>query len=67
MLDDLPAPRFAFERLRHHLTELAQADAAAFAARTRRRFDDPLDRQIVRQRPARLPRRASLLVVDPGR
>src|SRR5262245_38585187 len=67
MLDDLPTPRFTFERLRHHLAELAQADAAAFAACTRRRFDDPFDRQIVRQRPARLPWSASLLVVDAGR
>jgi hypothetical protein len=67
MLDDLPTPRFAFERLRHHLTELAQADAAASAARTRRRFDDPFDRQVVRQWSARLPRRAGLLVADAGR
>jgi hypothetical protein len=64
MLDDLPTPRLAFEHLRHHFTELAQADAAAFATRTRRRFDYPFDRQIVRQRPAWPPWSASLLVVD---
>jgi hypothetical protein len=67
MLDDLPAPRFAFQRFRHHLAELAQANAAAFAARTRWRFDDPFDRQIVRQRPAWLPRRTSLLLLGAGR
>ena len=67
MLDDLPAPRFAFQRFRHHLAKLAQADAAAFAARTRWRLDDPFDRQIVRQRPAWLPRRTSLLLFDAGR
>ena len=30
-LDDLPASRLAFERLRHHLAELAQPGAAALA------------------------------------
>src|SRR5579859_362247 len=28
VLDDLPAPRFAFQRLRYHFTELAQPDAS---------------------------------------
>jgi len=45
-----------FQRLRHHLAELAQAYTAALAAGARRRFDDPLNRQIVRQRLARRPR-----------
>jgi hypothetical protein len=48
-LDDLPAPRLAFERLRHDLAELAQARPAAPAAGARRDFHDALDRQIVRQ------------------
>ncbi len=53
-LDDLPAPRLAFERLGHHLAELAQPSAAALAADARRSLDDALDRQIVREfaRPA---------------
>src|SRR5579859_4473265 len=67
VLDDLPAPRLAFKRFRHHFAELAQPDAAAFAARTRRRFDDPFDRQIVRQRPAWLPRSTGLLLLAAGR
>src|SRR5271166_3814782 len=54
-LDDLPPPRLAFERLGHHFAELAQPPAAALAADARRRLDDALDRQIVRElaRPAR--------------
>ena len=53
-LDDLPAPRLAFERLGHHLAELAQPSAAALAADARGGLDDALDRQIVRKlaRPA---------------
>ena len=53
-LDDLPAPRLAFERLGHHLAELAQPSAAALAADARGGLDDALDRQILRQlaRPA---------------
>ena len=49
MLDDLPAPRLAFERLRHHLAELAQPSAAALAADAGRGLDDALDRQVLRQ------------------
>ena len=48
-LDDLPAPRLAFERLGHHLAELAQPRAAALAADARGGLDDALDRQIVRK------------------
>ena len=47
MLDDLPAPRLAFERLRHRLAELAQPVAAALAADAGGGLDDALDRQIV--------------------
>jgi hypothetical protein len=43
VLYDLPAPRFAFQHLRH-FAELTKADAAAFATCTRRRFDNPFDR-----------------------
>src|SRR6202022_766977 len=53
VLNDLPAPRLAFERFRHSLRELAQVRAAAFAAGARRWIDDALAWQIVRQRPAR--------------
>jgi len=48
-LDDLPAPRLAFERPRHRFPELAQPRAAALAADARRGFDNALDRQIVGQ------------------
>ena len=48
-LDDLPAPRLAFERLGHHLAELAQPSAAALAADARGGLDDAFDRQVVRQ------------------
>src|ERR1700730_13792398 len=62
VLNDLPAPRLAFERFRHSLRELAQVRAAAFAAGARRWIDDALAGQIFRQRPARRldPSRASL-------
>lgn len=50
MLDDLPAPWLAFQGFRHHLAKLVQPHTATFAAHARCRFDDPLDRQIVRQR-----------------
>ena len=56
MLDDLPAPRLAFEGLRHHLAELVQPRAAAFAADARRGFDDAFDRQIIRQLASGRPR-----------
>jgi len=56
MLDNLPAPRLAFQGFRHHLAELVQPLAAAFAARARRRFDDALDRQVVWQGTSRRPR-----------
>ena len=48
-LDDLPAPRLAFERLRHRLAELAQPVAAALAADAWGLLDDALDRQVLRQ------------------
>ena len=48
-LNDLPAPRLAFERLGHHLAELAQPSAAALAADARGGLDDALDRQVLRQ------------------
>ena len=47
MFDDLPAPRLAFERLRHVFPELAQPRPAALAAGARRRFDNTLDGKIV--------------------
>ena len=53
MLDDLPAPRFALQRLRDDLAEFAQARAAALAADARCGMKDALARQVVRQRPAR--------------
>ena len=56
VLDELPSPRLAFQRLRHHLAELAQPNTAAFCTGAWRRFDDPLNRQIIRQRLARRPR-----------
>jgi hypothetical protein len=63
MLDNLPAPRLAFQRLRDHLAELVQPLAAALATCARRGFDDAFDRQIVWQRASRRPRilRAVLL------
>jgi hypothetical protein len=48
-LDDLPAPRLAFERLGHDFAELAQPRAAALATDAWGRFDDTLDRQGLRQ------------------
>ena len=63
-LDDLPAPRLAFERLRHDLAKLAQPRPAAPAADARRGLDDALDRKIVGQ----LARTAgSALLLSPGR
>ena len=56
MLDNLPAPRLAFQGLRHHLAELVQPFTAALAARARRGFDDAFDRQVVWQRTSRRPR-----------
>src|SRR5665213_1888294 len=55
MLDDLPAARLAFERLRDDLTELAQTQSAAFTASARCRLDNPFNGQIVWQlaRPTR--------------
>ena len=44
VLDDLPSPRLAFQRLRHHLAELAQPNTAAFSTGAWRRFDDSLNR-----------------------
>ncbi|MCS3695191.1 hypothetical protein M2194_009285 [Bradyrhizobium elkanii] len=55
MLDNLPAPRLAFQGLRDHLAELVQPLAAALTTCARRGFDDALDRQIVRQRTSRRP------------
>src|SRR5712664_3454896 len=56
VLDDLPAPRLAFQSFRHHLAELVQPLAAALATRARRGFDDPFDRQVLRQGTPRRPR-----------
>lgn len=50
VLDNLPAPRLAFQGFRHHLAELEQPGADALAAGARPGFNDPLHRQIVRQR-----------------
>ena len=44
MLDDLPAPRLAFQGFRHHLAELVQPRAAALAAGAGRGFNNPFDR-----------------------
>jgi hypothetical protein len=65
MLDDFPATRLTFERLRHLLAELVQAQAAAFAASAGRGLHDPLDGEILRQlvraaRSSRSPRLAGL-------
>jgi hypothetical protein len=49
MLDNLPAPRLAFQGLRHHLAELVQPLTAALAARARRGFDNTFDRQAIWQ------------------
>src|SRR6516225_4428977 len=49
MLDNLPAPRLAFQGLRHHLAELVQPLTAALAARARRGFEDTFDRQVIWQ------------------
>ncbi len=56
MLDNLPAPRLAFQGFRHYLAELVQPLAAALATCARRGFDDAFDRQIVRQGTSRRPR-----------
>ena len=54
VLDDLPAPRLAFQRARHHLAELAQPRSAAPVASARDRVDDPLHREVLGQlRPGR--------------
>src|SRR3954447_4006136 len=53
VLDDLPAPRLALERLRDDLSQFAQARAAALAANARCGMNDALARQMVGQRPAR--------------
>src|SRR6202158_729278 len=63
MLDNLPAPRFAFQGLRYHLAELVQPFTAALAARARRGFDDTFDRQVVWQRMSGRPRIARALVL----
>jgi hypothetical protein len=55
-LDYLPASRLAFQGFRDDLAELVQPRTAALAARARCRFDDPFDRQVVRQRTSRRPR-----------
>lgn len=64
MLDNLSAPRLAFQGLRYHLAELVQSLAAALAAYARRGFDDALDGQIVRQRTSRRPRILRALLLD---
>ena len=46
VLDDLPAPRLAFQGLRYHLAKLVQPLTAALAAGARRGFDDTFDRQV---------------------
>lgn len=51
--DHLPLPRDHFQRLRHILTELAQAVAAPAGASCRRFDDDPLARQMHREGLAR--------------
>src|SRR6202041_2892868 len=63
VLDDLPAPRLAFQGLRDHLAELVQPLTAAFTAGARRGFDDTFDRQVIWQGTSRRPRilRALLL------
>jgi hypothetical protein len=55
VLDDLPAPRFAFKGLRYHLAKLVQPLAATFAAGARRRLDYTLHRKMLWQRPAARP------------
>ena len=63
MLDNLPAPRLAFQRLRYHLAKLVQPLTATFTAGARRGFDDTFDRQVIWQGTSRRPRilRALLL------
>ena len=51
MLDHLPAPRLALERLGDVLAQLADR-AAALGAGAGGGIDDPLARQVLRQRPA---------------
>ena len=53
MLDDLPAPRLALQRLGDDLAQLAQARAAALAADAGCRIHHALARQMVGQGPAR--------------
>jgi hypothetical protein len=52
-LDDLPAPRLAFERLGHDFAELAQQRAVALATDARGGLDDTFDRHGL-QRGARM-------------
>ena len=63
MLDNLPAPRLAFQRFRDDLTKLVQPLTAALATRARHGFDNTFDRQVIWQgtsgRP-RILRRASV-------
>jgi hypothetical protein len=55
MLDNLPAPWLALQRLRDHLAELVQPLAAAPGTCARRGFDDAFDRQIIPQWTSRRP------------
>src|SRR3954466_12532005 len=50
VLDDLPAPRFALERLRDDLSQFAQARTAALVANARCGMNDALARQMVGQK-----------------
>ena len=47
MLDNLPAPRLAFQRFRDDLTKLVQPLTAALATRARHGFDNTFDRQVI--------------------
>ena len=49
VLDDLPPPRFAFERARHDVVELAKPGPAALGTGAGCRIDDPLHRQVIGQ------------------
>ena len=51
VLDHLPSARHAFQALGHVLAELPER-ATTLRAGTRRRIDDPLARQVLRQRPS---------------